>query len=146
MLRAIESILGLVAIRARPGGAPVHDRVATGGVAGSRTASGPASGDVVVIPVDDPEFRFVDVLGEPAARVLLRVLRNSDADRATLIGRLYAREDARWLAELLMDLEGEDGEPARLQLVDSLREELARAESSAGRDETRLEGRRVDGS
>jgi hypothetical protein len=79
---------------------------------------------VVVIPVDDPELQFVDVLGEPAARVLLRVLRNSDADRATLIGRLYAREDARWLAELLMDLEGEDGEPARLQLVDSLREEL----------------------
>jgi hypothetical protein len=34
----------------------------------------------------------------------------SDADRAALIDRLHARDDAAWLAELLMDLEGEEGE------------------------------------
>jgi hypothetical protein len=31
---------------------------------------------------------------------------------------MYTREDARWLAELLMDLEDEVGEIARLRLVD----------------------------
>lgn len=59
-----------------------------------------------------------DVLGEPAARELLDAI--PDPDRAVLIGRLHARDDARWLAEVLMDLEGEEGEPARLQLADSL--------------------------
>lgn len=47
-----------------------------------------------------------------------------DADRAALIGRLCARDDARWLAEVLIDLEGEEGEPARLGLADSLRQTL----------------------
>lgn len=65
--------------------------------------------------------RVVAVLGEPAARELLEVLERSDADRAALIGRLYAREDAAWLSEVLMDLEGEEGEIARLQIVDELR-------------------------
>jgi hypothetical protein len=37
---------------------------------------------------------------------------------------LHARADGEWLAELLMDLEGEDGEPARLQLADALRSAL----------------------
>lgn len=61
-----------------------------------------------------------DVLGEPAARELLDAITRPDPDLAVLIGRLYARDDARWLAEVLMDLEGEEGEPARLQLADSL--------------------------
>jgi hypothetical protein len=42
-----------------------------------------------------------------------------NADRAALIGRLHQREDAAWLAELLIDLE--EDEPARLRLVAALR-------------------------
>jgi hypothetical protein len=62
--------------------------------------------------------RVVLVLGEPAARELLVVLERPDADRAALITRLHARDDAVWLAELLMDLEDDVGEIARLRLVD----------------------------
>jgi hypothetical protein len=47
------------------------------------------------------------------ARELLDVLTRPDADRAALIGRLHQREDAAWLAELLIDLE--EDEPARLR-------------------------------
>lgn len=67
---------------------------------------------------------MVDALGEPAARELLDAITRPDADRAALIGRLYARADGEWLAELLMDLEGEEGERARLQLTDALRRVL----------------------
>lgn len=66
--------------------------------------------------------RVVAALGEPGARELLDVLERSDADRAALIGRLYAEDDARWLAELLVDLEDEVGEMARLRLVQPLAE------------------------
>lgn len=48
-------------------------------------------------------------LGEPAARELLDAITRSDSDRAVLIGRLFARADGEWLAELLMDLEGNEG-------------------------------------
>jgi hypothetical protein len=51
-----------------------------------------------------------------------------DADRAALIGRLHAREDARLLAELDIDLEDEPGELVRLKLVDGLRRSLGREE------------------
>ena len=65
--------------------------------------------------------RIVAVLGAPAARELLEALEQSDADRAALIRRLYARYDSRWLAELLIDLEADDvGEIARLRLVTEL--------------------------
>jgi hypothetical protein len=74
--------------------------------------------------VDKPGRRVVDAVGEPAARELLDATTRSDADRAELIGRLHARPDAEWLAELLMDLEGDDGEPARLRLAESLRHAL----------------------
>jgi hypothetical protein len=47
------------------------------------------------------------------------VLTRSEADRAALIGRLHDRDAARWLAEVLIDLEVD--EMARLQLVDGLR-------------------------
>jgi hypothetical protein len=57
--------------------------------------------------------RVVAALGEPAARQLLDVLERSDADRAELIGRLHVRDDAAWLADLLMDLEDDVGEIAR---------------------------------
>lgn len=61
-------------------------------------------------------------LGEPAARELLEVLERSDADRAALIGGLHVREDAAWLAELLMDLEDDVGEIARLRLLRAIRD------------------------
>jgi hypothetical protein len=64
------------------------------------------------------------VVGQPAARELLEVLERSDADRAELIGRLYARDHARWLAELLIDLEDDVGEIARLRLAHQLRSAL----------------------
>jgi hypothetical protein len=63
--------------------------------------------------------RVVAALGEAAARELLEVLEQSDADRAALIGRLHVRDDAAWLADLLMDLEDDVGEIARLRLAAS---------------------------
>jgi hypothetical protein len=74
--------------------------------------------------MNDIGARVVAVLGEPAARELLGALERSDPERAALIGRLNAREDARWLAELLMDLEDDVGEIARLRLVEALRREV----------------------
>jgi hypothetical protein len=68
--------------------------------------------------------RVVAALGESGARELLHVLERSDADRAALIGRLHVRDDAAWLAELLMELEDDVGEVVRLRLVDSLRRTL----------------------
>lgn len=44
------------------------------------------------------------------------MLERSDADRAALVGRLRVRDNAAWLAELLMDLEDDVGELARLRL------------------------------
>jgi hypothetical protein len=73
---------------------------------------------------EDIGQRVVTALGEPAARELLEVLERSDADRAALIGRLHVRDDAAWLAELLMDLEDDVGEIARLRLVDEIRRAL----------------------
>ena len=65
--------------------------------------------------------RVVAALGPTAAGELLEVLERPDADRAALIGRLHVRDDAAWLADLLMDLEDEVGEMAWLRLVDALR-------------------------
>ena len=65
--------------------------------------------------------RVVAALGEAGARELLGILERLDADRAMSIGRLYVRDDERWLAELLMDKEDEVGEIARLRLIDALR-------------------------
>jgi hypothetical protein len=73
----------------------------------------------------DVGARVVAALGEPAARELLEVLERSDADRAALIARLHVRDDAAWLAEILIDLEDDVGEIARLRLVDGLRRALA---------------------
>ncbi|HET6792119.1 MAG TPA: hypothetical protein VFI35_11110 [Actinomycetota bacterium] len=73
---------------------------------------------------EDIGQRVVAALGEPAAREPLEVLERSDADRAALIGRLHVRDDAAWLAELLIDLEDDRGEIARLRLVDDLRRTL----------------------
>lgn len=70
---------------------------------------------------EDVGRRVLAALDEPAARELLEVLVRSDEARAALIGRLHTRDDAQWLAELLIDLETEEGEIARLRLVDALR-------------------------
>ena len=75
---------------------------------------------------DDIGSRVVAALGEPAAREFLEALERPDADRAALIGRLHERDDARWLAELLIDLEDDVGEIARLRLIDGLRSTLSR--------------------
>jgi hypothetical protein len=56
-----------------------------------------------------------------AARELLDVLTRSDIDRATLIGRLNQREDASWLAELLIDIESDPDDITRLELIRALR-------------------------
>jgi hypothetical protein len=69
--------------------------------------------------------RVVAALGEPAARELLGALERSDEDRAALIDRLHEWDDAAWLADLLMDLEDDVGEIARLRLVDELRRTFA---------------------
>jgi hypothetical protein len=52
--------------------------------------------------------RIVDAVGEAGAAELLDVLTRPDADHAALIGRLHQREDAAWLAELLIDLEEDE--------------------------------------
>jgi hypothetical protein len=66
--------------------------------------------------------RIVTAVGAGAARELLEVLERSTAERAALIGRLYVREDARWLAEVLMDVE--EDPVTRLELVGRLRSAL----------------------
>jgi hypothetical protein len=74
--------------------------------------------------MDELGNQVIDALGVPAARELLDAITRGDADRAALIGRLHSRADSEWLAQLLMDLEGEDGEPARLRLAESLGQNL----------------------
>ena len=63
--------------------------------------------------------RIVAAVGEAGACELLDVLTRPEADRAALIGRLSLRDDGEWLAEPLIDLEGD--ETARLNLVEALR-------------------------
>jgi hypothetical protein len=63
--------------------------------------------------------RVKKAVGEAVAGELLDALTRSEADRAALIDRLSLRADAEWLAELLIDLEGD--ESARLLLVAALR-------------------------
>jgi hypothetical protein len=65
--------------------------------------------------------RIVAAIGEPAARELLDALTRAQADRAALIGRLHLREDATWLAELLMDIESDPDDLTRVQIVEALR-------------------------
>jgi hypothetical protein len=60
-------------------------------------------------------------LGELAAQELLDVLTRSDADRAPLIGRLHGREDAAWLAELLIEIESDPDDLTRLKLIGAAR-------------------------
>lgn len=41
-------------------------------------------------------------------------------------GRLHVRDDAQWVAELLMDLEDDAGEIGRLRLIAELRQKVAK--------------------
>ena len=74
----------------------------------------------------EPEIgeRVVGALGLGAARELLDELSRSHAERAALIGRLWARPDARWLAELLIDIESDPDDSARLQVIEALQRPL----------------------
>jgi hypothetical protein len=54
---------------------------------------------------------------------LLRVLTAPDGNRARLVGELFARADSRSLADVLIELEGD--ELMRLQVIELL-EELSR--------------------
>jgi hypothetical protein len=81
----------------------------------------------VVGPEENAGDRVVAALGEQGARELLEILERPDTDRASLIGRLYLRDDARWLAEILIDLEDDSGEMARSQMIDGLRCVLGKA-------------------
>lgn len=49
--------------------------------------------------------RTVGILGEGASRELLGAIARPEDGRAALIGRLYVRNDATWLAELFIELE-----------------------------------------
>jgi hypothetical protein len=66
---------------------------------------------------------IIEAVGREGAAELLDGITRPEADRAALIGRLSLRDDARWLAEVLIDLETD--EPARLQMAEALRLTLA---------------------
>jgi hypothetical protein len=71
--------------------------------------------------LDELGQRIVGVLGLPGARELLDVLTRSPENRAALIGRLYSREDATWLAEVLTETESDPDDLSRIQLIEALR-------------------------
>ena len=76
--------------------------------------------------MDRPEQigeQIIDAVGHGGAAELLDAITRSEEDRAALIGRLTLRDDAQWLAEVLIDLETD--EPARLQMAETLRLALA---------------------
>jgi len=74
--------------------------------------------------VDDLGPRLLDLLGESACRELLAVLERPEAECAALIGRLYARDDAQALAEMLLDIESDPDDLVRLRLIAALHEVL----------------------
>ena len=67
--------------------------------------------------------QIIAAVGHGGAAELLGAITRPEADRAALIGRLSLRDDARWLAEVLTDLETD--EVARLRLAEGLRLALA---------------------
>jgi hypothetical protein len=73
---------------------------------------------------DDLGSRIVSALGEHAARELLNVLTRTDADRAALIGQLHTRDDASWLADLLIEIESDPDDITRMRVVEGLRRGL----------------------
>jgi hypothetical protein len=67
--------------------------------------------------------QIIEAVGRGGAAELLDAITRPEADRAELIGRLAVRDDAVWLAEVLMDLEAD--EVVRLQVAEGLRQALA---------------------
>lgn len=63
--------------------------------------------------------QIIAAVGRGGATELLDAITRPEADRAELIGRLSLRDDAQWLAEVLIGLETD--EVARLQVVEGLR-------------------------
>lgn len=66
---------------------------------------------------------LIRAVGRGGAAELLDAITRAEADRAALIGRLSSRDDAQWLAKILIDLETD--QVARLQLAEGLRLALA---------------------
>ena len=64
--------------------------------------------------------RVGESLGLGAARELFDVQTRSEEDRAALIGRLVQRDDAAWLAELLIETDPDPDGITRLRLIDGL--------------------------
>lgn len=64
------------------------------------------------------------MLGTLAVEELLEALEKSEEDRAALIGRLSVRDDARWLAELLIEIQEDPDDLVRLNLIAALRRGL----------------------
>ena len=71
--------------------------------------------------LDELGRRIVGVLGLRGARELLDVLTRSPENKAALIGRLYSRGDATWLAEFLTEIESDPDDLARIQLIEAIR-------------------------
>jgi hypothetical protein len=70
---------------------------------------------------EDVGARVLAALGNRPRGSFSRPLERPDEERAALIGRSHALDDERWLAELLLDLEDDVREIARLRLVEALR-------------------------
>lgn len=68
--------------------------------------------------------RATSMLGTLAVEELLEAFEKSEEDRAALIGRLYVRDEARWLAELLIEIEEDPDDLVRLNLIAALRRGL----------------------
>lgn len=64
------------------------------------------------------------MLGTLAVEELLEAIEKSEEDRAALIGRLSVRDDARWLAELLIEIQEDPDDLVRLNLIAALRRGL----------------------
>jgi hypothetical protein len=71
------------------------------------------------LPTERELRRRLDALGPASRAELLRVLNLPDAERADLIGTLYARPRFRTMAELLIDLE--EDLPGRAFVITELR-------------------------
>jgi PAS domain-containing protein len=70
--------------------------------------------------------RIISILGVDGSKQLLAALEGAESDRTALVGDLSRRENAGWLADLLIDLEMD--EPARLRIARGLRMALTEQE------------------
>jgi hypothetical protein len=68
---------------------------------------------------------IVTAIGPAASAELLEMLSRSEEERAAVIGGLALRDDASWLADLLVEIESDPDDITRLRLIHALREMLA---------------------